>query len=167
MKQFCKALFDFSDLQLYGPSEHRKAPDRRYVSEEHVTLTPRLALQTLGDWGRRCWPDVWSAMGVKEALRLTTQNSDELCIPPAYDLAIITDCRFVNEAKMVRSVGGTVWRVTRPGATGATPGGIQGHISESEQFSAEMTPFVNAEIINGGTLQELSAKIAILLEGAP
>ncbi len=31
MKRICKQVFDFSDLQLWGPSEHRNKTDRRYV----------------------------------------------------------------------------------------------------------------------------------------
>lgn len=33
LKSFCKEVFDFSDGQMYGPSEARNAPDTRYPRE--------------------------------------------------------------------------------------------------------------------------------------
>ena len=33
IKRFCKEVFDFTDEQLYGPSEARDAPDERYPAE--------------------------------------------------------------------------------------------------------------------------------------
>jgi len=80
MKRFLMEVFDFSEDQLWGPSEERNRPDKRYVSwtaniphmltEEALKLhpggqvpqylTPRHALQQLGtEWGRSCYPDVW------------------------------------------------------------------------------------------------------------
>jgi len=41
---------------------------------------------------------------------------------------VISDCRFENEAALVRQLGGSIWQVVRPG-TEPTPGA---HISETE-----------------------------------
>jgi len=88
LKRFCKDLFDFSDEQLWGPSDKRNEPDERYcrfprnpmtlvkevngdrIGEYRDTqtgrefvplyLTPRYALQRLGtEWGRDCCPGIW------------------------------------------------------------------------------------------------------------
>lgn len=90
LKQIAKAVYRFTDDQLWGPSQMRNAPDTRYprphgawvdgkcvccgVPNEpdivHVQcyLTPRYALQLLGtEWGRQCFPDTWAAMGVATA----------------------------------------------------------------------------------------------------
>jgi len=82
MKRFCMEVFNFTEEQLFGPSEMRNKPDERYkrplaewdeaivhglqVPREYVLtpdmchLTPRYALQCLGsEWGRDCYEDVW------------------------------------------------------------------------------------------------------------
>ena len=86
MKRFCQEVFDFTDDQLWGPSEHRNQEDVRFERHaynpkfstnqdgvpgmyfdtddgrrfEPQYLTPRYALQRLGtEWGRDCYPDLW------------------------------------------------------------------------------------------------------------
>lgn len=86
LKRFCADVFEFSEEQLWGPSEMRNAPDPRYVrrargsiggqiGDWNATLdrydvtpvpaadeypTPRHALQQLGtEWGRSCCADIW------------------------------------------------------------------------------------------------------------
>lgn len=90
IKRFCRDVFDFSEEQLWGPSEKRNEPDKRYLrwmaniphmltedakkefQEGKVPqyLTPRHALQQLGtEWGRACYENVW----VDYALRVASQ----------------------------------------------------------------------------------------------
>ncbi len=98
LKRICKEVFDFSDEQLWGPSEKRNAPDLRYPQPCYCTdtdaldsagvpqgksafcscckgtgtiyLTPRHALQQLGsEWGRSCYPNIW----VEYAMRMATK----------------------------------------------------------------------------------------------
>jgi hypothetical protein len=38
IKRICKDVFDFSDEQLWGPSEKRSEPDKRYVRTMKTTL---------------------------------------------------------------------------------------------------------------------------------
>ena len=98
LKRICKEVFNFSDEQLWGPSEMRNKPDERYPRPDFVTvgpafsgpgglpmhrilpnppgpwLTPRHALQQLGtEWGRNCYENVW----VDYALRIAR----ELLVP--------------------------------------------------------------------------------------
>lgn len=92
MKRFCKEIFGFTDEQLWGPSEARNKPDRRYrrgllvhgrsvgkstdvPDTEPLYLTPRYALQQLGtEWGRDCYPDLWVNYCLCVAERLMTHG---------------------------------------------------------------------------------------------
>lgn len=85
------------------------------LSEEHIHgnlkeapcellggKTPRYAMQTLGtEWGRQLiHPDIW--------LNAWQKRVKGLGAPVVAD-----DCRFLNEAKLIRQMGGKVWRVFR------------------------------------------------------
>jgi hypothetical protein len=90
MKRFCREVFDFSEGQMWGPSEERNKPDPRYVRvrrgstgvfgeearvhvdpPEDVYLTPRHALQQLGtEWGRSCYRDVWVDLAIRTAEKI-------------------------------------------------------------------------------------------------
>lgn len=60
--------------------------------------------------------------------------------------AVFTDCRFPNEANELRTLGGQVVRITRPGVAP-----VNGHKSETA-----MDDYVaDAVIVNDGTLDEL------------
>lgn len=95
LKRICKEVFDFSDEQLWGPSEKRNEPDPRYRRKpalakrlgelivediqdltdqevfqvvDGVYLTPRYALQQLGtEWGRNCFDNVWVNYAIRVA----------------------------------------------------------------------------------------------------
>ncbi len=69
--------------------------------------TPRFALQTLGtEWGReKISPDLWV-------------NATERTISKLFEegrRVVIDDCRFDNEARAVRNLGGLLIRVARTG----------------------------------------------------
>ena len=94
IKRICRDVFDFTDDQLWGPSEKRNSPDPRYrrlptenmnqaialdIDEQvldlkargPVHLTPRYALQKLGtEWGRGCYDDIWVEYAVRVAKEL-------------------------------------------------------------------------------------------------
>lgn len=90
LKRICREVFDFTEEQLWGPSEKRNEPDRRYEQkpgqrkvfnpntneiEDHGPeyLTPRHALQQLGtEWGRACYENIW----VEYALRVAKELLD-------------------------------------------------------------------------------------------
>ncbi len=145
MKRFCQEVFAFSDSQVWGPSEERNRPDPRYNG-----LTARHALQTLGtEWGRACYSDVWAELGVRRA---------QACGAP---LVVITDCRFVNEARVVRAAGGEVWRIVRPGAGLSGAAGL--HSSETEQESPEFLKLVTRVVANTGSIEDLRATVCELL----
>lgn len=100
LKRICRDVFNFTSEQLWGPSEKRNEPDKRYlrpnadvrdfqdklyrgldIPKEYLRfadeyLTPRYALQRLGtEWGRDCYQDVW----VEYAVRVHQQLQEGDC----------------------------------------------------------------------------------------
>lgn len=70
------------------------------------------------------------------------------------DKVVITDVRFTNEADMIKTMGGKVWRVVRPGV-----GPVNNHVSESDMDSYS----VDHTIVNDGGLQNLQDQVRSLL----
>ena len=64
---------------------------------------------------------------------------------------VITDVRFADEAELVRSLGGVIWRIERPGV-GLAPGA---HVSETT--GAEFLP--SRVIDNGGSFAQLRERV--------
>ena len=181
LKRICRDVFDFSDEQLWGPSEKRNEPDLRYPRAkchgcqtcefrcDHYLgyLTPRYALQQLGtEWGRDCYGNVW----VEYALRVaaTLRQGNHLYNPKdglfrshlSVQHVAIPDVRFRNEIDGIRQAGGKLVRIRRPGA--GLSGAAAVHASEAEQASIPDVVF-DLVIENNGTLEELRAKAAAAL----
>lgn len=170
MKSFARDVYAFTDDQLYGPSEFRNAPDTRYprrhgpLNDGYCAccgkwamlrdatpcyLTPRFALQQLGtEWGRMCYEDTW--------VRLAVRTAEE----SGHGVVIITDCRFVNEAKALRALGAEVWLITRD--YGTLEGAQSKHASETEMRSVEFAEHVTHFIDNTGTLEGLETDVHLL-----
>lgn len=98
IKRACADIFDWDEETLWGPSENRNKPDKRYPSERLISirelhqngkvsddflrseeakhdafLTPRLALQRFGtEFGRHCYKDIWVDYGIRIAKKITT-----------------------------------------------------------------------------------------------
>jgi hypothetical protein len=170
LKRFVQEVFAFSDDQVWGASQHRNAPDKRYTRADGQPLTPRYALQTLGtEWGRDCYPDVWAELGVRRAREWLERGPTDahiarpcprppdqaVCTCPAG--AVLTDCRFINEARAIRQAGGEVWRVVRPGHV--LPPDVASHPSETEQDTPAMVELVDRIIMNDGSLDELQVAV--------
>jgi hypothetical protein len=147
LKEFCAMVFGWSDVQLNGPSALREQPDPAWKRPDGTCLSPREALQKLGtEWGRACHPDVWARTGIRRAQAMGGH----------IDPVLITDCRFINEARAVRAAGGEVWLITRPGTGGSS------HASEREVQSLEFRMLANVTIENVGTKAELRAMVEYL-----
>lgn len=131
-------------LRTLGLSEREIAGDRK---EQPCALlggqTPRYAMQTLGtEWGREMiHPDLW--------VLLCRDGIEKLNGGPV----VVDDLRFENEEKMLREIGATIWRVTRPGNE------RHPHISESY---IESMP-VDIEIANDRGVERLREKVTALL----
>ena len=100
--------------------------------------TPRFAMQTLGtEWGRALAPDLWvnawmaSAAGVERA--------------------VVDDVRFENEAAAVRTLGGRVIEVSRPGLFRLAGG-----------HASEVGVIADARVCNNGDISDLHRSIALL-----
>lgn len=182
MKRFCKEILDFSDEQLWGPSSKRNEPDKRYARspQENVHLTPRYALQRLGDeWGRDCYPDIWVSYALRMAKaiewregfyderrgfsRLADYEGTES--PPAN--VVISDVRYKNEFDGIKRAGGLLVRVRRQVETLAVPGEQlelfpTRHPSESGLLDVDDSEFDHV-IVNNGTLSQLSLLVASMM----
>lgn len=175
IKRFAKELWDFSDDQLWGPSEFRNKPDERYPIGDDF-LTARKVLQHLGtEGGRAIDYDVWIRYAIKIATTLLTTKK-EWCYSPLYGLrtyfkngmphilnfpeqvraVVISDCRFKNEVKFIKEAGGKLIRVIRPGA--GLKGDFGKHQSEIEMESIPDDVF-DLVIQNTGTLEDLQSNI--------
>jgi hypothetical protein len=181
MKRICRDVFEFTDAQLWGPSEMRNAPDERYPRDRKYPgggfsigqgfLTPRLALQTLGtEFGRFCYENVW----VDYALRLASllENSPTSLDYTAREGAfpfrgnvghlfpragvVIPDVRFPNEVDAIEKAGGRVVRIVRPGA--GLAGSAAHHVSETA-LDGVAIPYIH----NGGTLDDLRVSVGAWL----
>ncbi len=86
----------------------------------HVPRSPRQILQWWGTEYRRAQdPDYWIKKTCQAIAILAECGRDRI---------VISDCRFENEADMVRRLDGSIWQVVRPGI--APVAGA--HISETE-----------------------------------
>lgn len=146
LKRVCKEIYDFSDTQLWGPSEERNKPDLRYAIPGKGHLSPRVALQMLGtEWGRACYPNTWVDYALRVADKVLVEGYrysqkdglEEVSFPWWFankpSGVVIPDVRFKNELDCIHAKGGTVIRLRRKGADGDV--GLKGHASEEEQKS--------------------------------
>jgi hypothetical protein len=72
-------------------------------------VTPRYLMETLGDsWGRRMiHPNLWVYILTNHIVAEFLKNQSIKIV--------IDDVRYPNEVGFIRSMGGQIWRVTRPG----------------------------------------------------
>ena len=154
LKDACRIIFNLNDEQLYG--ELKETPDKFWND------TPRRIQQLVGtECMRRGYADdVW-VRGVK----LTMEMS------PHPDW-VISDVRFPNEGKAIKSWGGNVIKVNRPSLPPIARMepkwwqklvGMEGpmHASESSMLNYRDWDFT---LQNDGTLEELYAKVDELMK---
>ena len=107
--------------------------------------TPRHAMQTLGtEWGRilidkDIWCRVW-----KQGVEATSQTR-----------IVTDDLRFVNEVEIIKSLGGHVIKIVRPGFA----------TKDSHQSELEITKLkYDFKIINDGSIFMLKASVDKVME---
>ena len=182
IKRFARDVWGFTDDQLWGSSEHRNAPDKRYMigkildQDEYIEsyLTPRKVLQHVGTEGCRAIdPDVWIRYMIRVAKTLLTEYG--YTYSPQQGLifqdasfkakAVVTaDVRFLNEMQHIRGAGGVLVRVVRPGA--GLEGAYAKHQSEAEMAAVPDKEF-DKVIQNTGTLNDLKKTVNILVASLP
>ncbi len=108
-----------------------------------IGKSPRQLMQTIGtDWGRQMvHPDLWMILA-----RQRINEAAAMGLPGV----VFTDCRFVNEAQLVKDVGGMVIQVVRQAAKP-----IASHVSEAG-IPAHL---VDAVVFNDESLEEFYASI--------
>jgi len=186
MKRFCKEMFDFSDEQLWGSSDARNAPDKRYVRtheeqlfqvdsfgkmarhREPLYLTPRHALQTLGtEWGRGCYSDVWAEYAIRVARELLKGGAlyrpeEWYSVQPKMDLRGITPKGVVISDVRFKNEIAAIKRAGGKVIKVVRGEGLQGaagqHLSETEQQELDDT-FFDVTIQNDGCLDDLQRAV--------
>lgn len=102
----------------------------------------RRFLQTLGTEVVRAYnPDFWVETAMREAIQ--------------HDAVVITDCRYCNEVEAVKTNGGIVVRVERPGV-----GPANDHSSENELGPEDCDLVVH----NSGTIEDLERAAELLIQ---
>lgn len=126
LKLCCSIIFGIRYIEMVDRDLKESKLDR------YPHQSPREVMQLFGtDAVRAIWPSAW----VEAFLRRTN----------AGDKVVVTDCRFENEAEAIRSLGGKILRIERPGV------GCDDHASETEM--AAIVPDVT--VINDGTAESL------------
>lgn len=113
--------------------------------------SPRQLMQLLGtEWGRNLVStELW--------IRLAARHVERLSQLKTVDGIVIVDVRYENEAEWVRSIGGQVWHLVRPGARRASS-------HSSEDGVAVFFPKKDGYLNNDGTLEQLHARIDFALK---
>lgn len=107
LKDGVATVFNWDRAMLEGDTvesrEWRETQDDFWSRETGRTITPRLVLQEFGtDCMRHGFDDsIWVSLVKQELVKYPTKNF------------VIPDVRFPNEANMIKSIHGEVWRVKR------------------------------------------------------
>lgn len=166
---------DLACIQCSGLSEEPWTARRGVKGTGVVHLSPREALQKLGtEWGRTCWDMTWLSFGLRRARTFleTTRavpalgSSRASFVLERTSLVVVSDLRFVNEAREIRAAGGEVWSIVRPELD--TSGAMYTHQSEREQKekSFELRRLVSRTIMNDGTRDDLKSRVRAALAAA-
>lgn len=104
-----------------------------------INVVPRMLARTLGtEWGRETvHPDLW--------VNVTLRTIDRVWRSTGATVFAVCGTRFVNEVDAIRSLGGEVWWVSRPGTTTGS------HVSDTVLTAGDC----DRVIVNNGTLDRL------------
>lgn len=142
LKLFVHNLFDIPREVLWGPSENR-------------TGEVRQMLQELGtEYARKFRPNIWIEK-MDDVIEMSRRN--------AAVGVVIPDVRFMNEGEMLRDKGAVLIRIVRPASGDHETAKVNAHASETE---SALIPeeWITRTINNDGTLVELYAKVAAIIE---
>lgn len=190
IKRAAMDWWNFSEEQLWGPSEMRNKPDERYPigwyeeprpsfvplhnttpHRERMYLTPRMALQQIGtEIARSLDENVWLRYGLKVARQLL-QRPAQLNYKRTVGVVeekretpiagvVLSDARFANELVHIGEEGGKLIRIKRPGA--GLSGDAAKHASETEHQAWPDDKF-DYVLNNDGTLEDLRDKVDLLV----
>ena len=119
LKAMLHALLDYSLIQASTIDAMIEGDLKETPASILSHHTPRHAMQTLGtEWGRNLiGQDFWVQIAASRIQQIRSFNSP----------VVVDDCRYPNEATLIRQLGGTIWKLSRPGAA------VDSHSSESDQ----------------------------------
>ena len=125
--------------------------ERKEVPIPWLGKSPRELLQTLGtDWGRDLIrPDLWTLLCRRRLEKMAADGVEGVAV---------CDVRFSNEVELVRSFGGEVWRVVRPGAE-TTP-----HQHRSENGLPDSA--IDCTIVNDCGIDDLRGRVLTAWEAS-
>lgn len=141
LKAACKVLFQLSELQLHDRIQKEAVDDRWGKS-------PRQLMQEVGTDLLRAHVD--ESIFVKSA-----QYGIEAALARGEPLVVLTDCRFENETKLVRELGGIVWHLRRNRGGVVSPPAHVSEIGLTELPSDD-------RVENDGSVEELYATVGTL-----
>jgi hypothetical protein len=156
LKDGVATVFSWNREMLEGDTEEsrewREKKDEFWSKETGRTITPRLVLQEFGtDCMRNGFDDsIWVSLVKQELIKNPTKNF------------VIPDVRFENEANMIQSLGGKIWRVRR----GPDPVWFRMYVDigvEPQDVHKSEWAWANVSfdkvIDNNGTLLELRSRV--------
>lgn len=129
---------------MFGWTEDHTDGDLKEAVDEHLGVTPRFAMQSLGtDWARNMInQNTWVIIAKKRISEAWRRGEHVL----------ITDVRFDNEAQAIRELGGVVIHIERPG---------QEEIQSNQHASEAGVTYKVGDLmlINDKGLKDLQAKV--------
>jgi hypothetical protein len=131
---------------LYGLNPEQTNGALKEKIDQRIGLAPREIMQRLGDACRDIWPIVF----VESLLQKIYLSAERMFV--------VSDVRFLNEARALWRAGAVMLRLERPGA--AARNGVIGHVSE---YEVEDWLGWDYRLENGGTREELYQKIDNLM----
>lgn len=123
------------------------------ASEEHSLIEPRSPRWVMQRWGtefRRAADDRHWVRQVEAWVHAKRLHSPRTSL-------VITDVRMPNEAEMIRSLGGTIVRVHRPGA------GLVEHDTAHHASEVHSQIVADLDLHNDGSLQHLGDQVRSLV----
>lgn len=151
---FCSAVFGSSlrekiDVQYRALRDWFLSLEAESYKIDYAGTSCRHILQTLGtEWGRSQDEDIW--------VNCTLRRAQNLLRAPEIDIVIVEDVRLLNESKKLHELYHEIWRIDSRERLGEPT--IE-HTSEADIWKPEMTPFVDVELNNSGTIVQLYANV--------
>ena len=70
------------------------------------------------------------------------------------DKVVVDDCRFRNEAQLIKNLGGALWYVERPGVPKSFEHASEGSLNNYEDF--------DCAVFNDGAIEDLTTKLRLM-----
>jgi hypothetical protein len=142
LKEACRAIFGLDDDQLYG--------NKKECMDPRWNATPREILQRFGTDVMRSYSNLIVPISDPADIWLLIMRR-QIEEAPEDAKIVISDCRFANEADLVRCMGGCVIEIRRSSLMASA----DTHVSEQMDFTPDF------EIDNDKSLSYLSAAVIL------